>query len=435
MPKVEIKETVGCTKKLRVEIEPERLEEEIKSTVRKVKQNTQIPGFRKGKAPESMLLKRFGPTIRQEAVGDMIPKVLQEVFKDEGIKPVNDPNITDLKFDETGPITFTVAVEELPEIDVSSFEGLKVTKEIREVTDEDVDNEIERIRQYQATEEEVDRGAQKDDILIANLQKLDTSGVPIIGEKMENHVIYLNGTTTPSPEFDEQIIGMEKGNKKIIRFTYDESIDNPQLVGTSDAYEVEIVQVLERNVPELTEEFITSFGDYSDIEDFRTKMRDRIERQFDSQTERKLHNDLMENFIKLLPFEVPNSMVERITESEIERIKKKNPDETFDEDAFRSSIRPDAVRSVQTYLTINTVGEKQNIEVTKEEVDERIQVLASLYDTNPREMKRSLIKDGRLDEIKNDIAQNKAFNWIVEVADVKVEKIKEQPEQSHIVKP
>ena len=108
MPKVEIKETIGCKKKLNIEVENERFDVELKSALKKIKSEFQIPGFRKGKVPESLLLKRFGNFVREEAVKDMVPKVLNDVFKEQGIKPVGEPEITDFKFDETGPITFTV---------------------------------------------------------------------------------------------------------------------------------------------------------------------------------------------------------------------------------------------------------------------------------------------------------------------------------------
>ena len=118
MPKVEIKETVGCKKTLTVEIENERFDTEFNLALKKLKSEAQIPGFRKGKVPESMLLKRFGNLIREEALKDMIPKVLTDVFETEGIKSVGEPQITDFKFNEAGPITFTVTIEEIPYIDI-----------------------------------------------------------------------------------------------------------------------------------------------------------------------------------------------------------------------------------------------------------------------------------------------------------------------------
>ncbi|MBT4485255.1 MAG: trigger factor [Candidatus Latescibacteria bacterium] len=435
MPTIELKETVGCTKKYRVEIERDRLDQEIKTAAKKLRHEIQIPGFRKGKAPEGLLLKRFGDTIRQEAIKDLIPKVLEEVFEPEGIKSVNDPEISDLKIDETGPIVFTVSVEEVPDIDASGFKGLRVTRQVREVTDEDVGNELERLRQMYATQEEVERGAGKGDILIVNLQKLDSSGVPIIGEKMENHVIALNGESTPSPEFDEQVFNMKKGDRKTVKFTYDESINNPQLVGQSEAYDVEVVKVMENKVPELNDEFVESLGNFENIDDLRTQTQERLVRQYEDVSTQNLQSGLVGEFIKQFPFEVPGSMVERIIQSEIDRMKASYPDNSFNEKEYRSQIRPDVVRMVQSYLIVNAVNEQQEIEITKEETDERIEALAAINNMKPREFRRKLIKDGDFDNFKNEIARKKAFAWMIDSADITVETIEEQQAESRIIKP
>ena len=122
MPKAEIKETIGCKKKIRVEVESERFDSELALTMKKLKNKVQLPGFRKGKAPESLLLRRFGKAIMEEAVNDLIPKVLQEVFEEQGINPVSEPEISDLKYDQGTPVVFTVSIEEIPDIDSYGFE-------------------------------------------------------------------------------------------------------------------------------------------------------------------------------------------------------------------------------------------------------------------------------------------------------------------------
>ena len=433
--KVEIKETIGCRKKLNIEVENERFDTELNSALKKMKGEVQIPGFRKGKAPESLIRKRFGNVIREEAVKDMIPKVLREVFEEQGIKPVGEPEITDFKFDEAGPITFTVIVEEVPEIDISGFKGLKVTEEVQEVTEEDVDNYLERMRQMKAERNEVEREAGKGDILVVNLQKLDSSGVPIVGDKIDGHVISLDGKGTPSPEFDEQVFGMKKGDSKAVRFTYDESIGSPDLVGKIEAYDVEIIQVIENKLPELNDDFAKSLGEYVDLNDLRKKANDDIAKQNEFSAEKKLQYDLINEFIKKYPFDVPNNMVERIIQSEFENTKKSYPDQSIDEEAYKAQTRPDAVRAVQTYLIAEVVKEEKSVDVTKEEIAKRLDEIAEASDKPVNEIRRNLIKEGRFDALKNDIAQKKVYDWIKEVADIKIETVKRKSEETKIITP
>ncbi|MFC1538240.1 trigger factor [Candidatus Latescibacterota bacterium] len=435
MTKAEITETKGCKKTLRVEIEKERFEDESKKALSKIKSEVQLPGFRKGKAPETMLLKRMGNHIRDEAVKDMIPKVLYEVFEEHGIKPVGEPEIDDLKFEESGSITFTVNVEEVLKIDISGLKGLKVTKEVRAVSDEDVDNYLERLKHMQAEQKEVEREARENDLLVVNLQKLDSSGVPIIGEKIEGHVISLDGQGTPSPEFDKQVIGMKIGETKKITYTYDESIQNPELVGTTEAYDVEILKVIEVVFPEMNDEFAKSLGGYENINDLREKTRENIASQNELDAGRKLQINLINEFIKKNPFEVPENMVERVMGSEYENMKKNAPDQVPDYETYKAQIRADAVRAVQSYLIVDAVKEESNIEVTKEEISDRLERIAEITKRPANIIRREMIKDGRYEGFANEIAQEKVFKWIEEVAHIKVETIEPKSTDSKIIKP
>ncbi len=435
MSKVEIAEKIGCKKKLNIEVEKERFDTELNFALKKLKGEVQIPGFRKGKAPESLIRRRLGNVVREEAVKDMIPKVLQEVFEEQKIKPVGEPVISDFKHDGTNPITFTVTVEEIPEIDVSGFEGLKVTKEVQEVTKEDVDDYFERLRQIKAERKEVEREVREGDILVVNLQKLDSSGVPIIGDKIDGHVISLDGQGTPSPEFDRQIYGMKKGESKAVRFTYDESIGSPDLAGKTDGYDVKIMQVIENKLPELNDDFARSLGEYADLNELHEKAGEQLARQNEFSAERKLQYDLIDEFIKRYPFDVPNTMVEKILQSEFENTKKSYTDRSIDEKAYKSQTRADAVRAVQTYLIAETVKKEKNIDVTKEEVTEKLDEIAKASNKPVNEIKRTLIKEERFDALKNDIAQKKIYDWIKEIADIKVETVKRKSIETNIITP
>jgi trigger factor len=435
MTKAEIKETKGCKKTLTVEIEKERYEEEIKQSLAKVRTEVQLPGFRKGKAPESMLMKRLGNHIRDEAVKDMIPKVLYEVFEEKKLNPVGEPEIDDLKFEDSGNITFTVAIEEVLKIDTSGFNGLKVTKEVRAASDEDVEAYMDRMKHMRAEQKEVDREAKEKDMLVVNLQKLDSSGVPIVGEKIEGHMISLDGQGTPSPEFDKQIVGMKKGETKPVTYTYDETIQNPELVGTTETYDVEVVQVIEVIYPELDDEFAKSLGGYEDFNDLKEKTRENIAAQNDMEAGRKLQADMINEFIKKNPFEVPESMVERIMHSEYENMKNNAPDQAPDFDTYKEQIRGEAVRAVQSYLIVDAVREEQGIEVTKEELTERFERISEMTKRPASDIRRELIKEGRFEGFKNEISQEKVFKWIEESANIKVETVEPKPAESKIIKP
>ena len=149
-----------------------------------------------------------------------------------------------------------------------------------------------------------------------------------------------------------------------------------------------------------------------------------------------MRSDLIDEFIKQSPFEVPDSMVGKVLNSELENMKNSHPDQPVDEEDFKRRMRPDAVRAVQTFLIIDEIRAQENIEVTKEEVTDRIIALAGAYNMEPKELRRRFIKDGRLDNIKNDIAHEKAYNWIREKADITTKTIEKKDEHtSKIITP
>ena len=434
MTKVEVKELSGCTKKMHIEIERERFDSEFSGKLKSMRKDIQIHGFRKGKAPESMIVRQFGSVVREEAVKTMIPKVLEEVFKSEDLNPVGEPEISDLNIDDAGPISFSVTIEEVPDIDIEAYKSLAVTREIVEVTEEDIDNTIERYRQMRAVRQEVDREAREGDILTVNLQKTDTSGVPLIGEKTENQTIYLEEKSVPAREFLDQVVGMKKGDKRQVRFTYDESAENRGLAGETEAYEVEVTAIHENIVPELNDEFAASFGETTDLAGLREKTRDHLEMQEESYAGQKLRSDLIEEFIRQNPFEVPGSMVNRIVQAELDDMRNKS-DQQIDIEDYKERLRPNAVRAVQTYLIIDEVKEKNNIEVEKEEITEHLQKIAEANGMDPKDLRRRLIKEGRFDELRSEIAQRKAYDWIIESADITEKKVEKPSEQSNIIAP
>lgn len=228
---------------------------------------------------------------------------------------------------------------------------------------------------------------------------------------------------------------MKKGDHRVVRFTYDESIDNPNLVGVTEVYDVEIVHIHENIVPELDDDFAKSFGNYTDLADLREKTRKYLAGQYEYNSERKLRESLMDEFIRQNPFEVPGSMVEKIMNSEIKKLRESRPEEQIDEASYRAQVRPDAVRGVQSYLVLEEVKEKQHIEVAKEELAERLELIARLEGVNERELRRRYIKDGRLDEVRDEIALNKAYKWMESVADIRVETAQRTPQPSRIIKP
>ena len=428
MPKSEVIEQTGCTRKLHVEVERERYDQEFAAALKTLKKDLQIPGFRKGRAPESMLLKRYGDAIRSEAIRDIIPKVLGEVLEKEGINPVNEPDISELNAGDDGPITFDVMVEVVPDIDLEVFDGLEVTRQVEKVTEEQVDETVERYRHMRAQRNEVDRETRPTDIVIANMQKLDHSGVPIIGEKYTDQTIPLETGDGGPSALTEQLTGLKAGDRKIVEI--------PAPEGTNEdpaKYEAEIKTVYEYIVPELTDEFAKELGSYEGVEDLKAKVREYLEQQADHAAENALQRAVIEEYVKNAPFDVPDSLVNRVLFSELEKLKGQRRNQPVDEDAYMTQMRPDAVRAVQSYVIIDTIKTKQKLEATADEINERIDQMAQANNMESKQLRRHLIKEGQYNELKDNILQKKAYDWIKNTMTVHEEEIEPGESKSNII--
>ena len=412
MANAELKEKTGVKSTFAVEIEPERVEKQIDSTLSQMKHQVEIPGFRKGRAPESLIMQRFGERIKEEAIKTLLPNVLEEIFKEKGVNPVGNPQVSDFHYEKFGPMTFTVLVEELPDIDVSGFEKLAVTWEKPEVTDQDVEDYIGEVRKSRATRQEVDRAARKGDILVVNMQRTDEKGVPLPDKRLENQIVPLYGES-PSREFEDQLVGLKKGDKKLAGFAYDQSERFPELTGTRDTFQVEVLKVIEEILPELNDEFVKKLGDFADEAAFRAQVRSILESQAEMIAERGLRNKLMEAYIQDNPFEVPESLVSTVVESRLQEMRNQEG-----RSYVQSELRKEAVRVVKTHLLLDAVKKQKEIEATKEEIDSRVADLAEANRTTPQELRRELIREGSYDTLKGDIAREKAYEWIKEAASI-----------------
>jgi len=174
------------------------------------------------------------------------------------------------------------------------------------------------------------------------------------------------------------------------------------------------VKVFERKLPDVDDEFLKSLGDYADIGDFREKVRETIAANNEIFAERKLRVDLVREFVKKHPFDVPESMTQRIVEMELEKLSQQQSDQGM----LHSQLREQALQAVKNHLLVDAVKKQKGIEASKEDIDKRLEELAAMNGTTAREIRRELIKDGSFDSLKNDIEREKAYQWMKDAADI-----------------
>ena len=399
-------------RELEVEVDAERIESELTSAYRKYQKKLSVPGFRKGKTPLRIIKARFGESIRSEVIRDLLPTLLEEATREAGLVPAAPPEISKLEHQPGQDLIFTVTLDIWPEIEVGNYEKLEVTKMVHEVTDEEIEGHLKEIQNRQATERSVERPLEKGDVLIADLQQLDSSGLPIIGERFEERRFLIGEEGTPSPEFDEALIGISAGEERTVRFAYREDLPNEKLAGTTDHFNVSAGEVHERILPELDDEFAKDLGEqFQSLDDLRQDIAGQIERYWENISQQQLRGELLDRLYQRDAFDIPESFVKSYLRS---LHKEQKEEQKPGEEELLS-----AKRQLRDYLLIEGIRKQAGIEVGDEEFEEFLVRRAEEAGTELEELRSS----ARVDDLRRELADNKVFELLVESAKIKEEKI------------
>ncbi len=419
--KTNITETSQWGREVEVEVEAARVDKEVDKALRKYQKRLEIPGFRKGKVPLKIVKSRFGDSIRGEVLGDLLPTLLEEATREAGLVPAAPPQISQLDHEPGGDLTFTAALDIWPEIEVENYEQLDATRMVHEVQDDEIDAQLEELRRRQATEQAVERPLESGDVLIADLQRLDESGVPVIGEKFEERYFLIGDENAPSPEFEEALVGISAGEERKVSFAYRDDLPNEELAGKTEHFEVSAREVRERALPELDDEFAKDVGEqFATLDDLRGHISDQIQERWSYMAEQRLRSELVSQLIEKNEFDLPESMVDNYINSMKREQQGNDHDRDHDHDHDHDhEEREQAVRRLKTFLLVEGVRKKAAISVSDEEFDVFAAERAEQAGVKLDDLKRS----GRIDDLRRELEEKKVFDVLGEKANIKEEKV------------
>ncbi len=409
-------ETVNSyLKKLTVELEPDELKSIERKVIKDYRKDVTIPGFRKGKAPESIIRKRYGAMIAQDIIDEAIKEYYFRAIQESKLEPVTQGKIVDLQFTEVNDgLTFVVELEVEPEFELKKYKGLKVEKEVIEVTDEMVDNALQRIREQYATVKEVDE-AQEGHFLSFDVQELDQGHTPIIGHKYENLYIKL-GSGQFDPELEKQLIGIKTGEKRIISKEEAPVADAPNAEPKVYLFEVHAKKIEEKEYPELDDEFVKNLGDDSleTLAQLKEKIRKDLEIDLKNRAEQTFRTRLIDELLKENPFDVPPGMVDNYLDRIIQDYKQQTNNEQVDEEALREQYRVTAIHNLRWLFLKKKIAEVEKIEVSDEEVLNYIDSMK--FEEKTKELIRN---DSHLmEDFRSELVERKVVDLLKENAEV-----------------
>ena len=424
--KVEVTDLGAWRRSLEIEVPREDVDSRLKEAYKSYSKSMNLPGFRKGKIPVSVVKSRFGPAILEEVITKTEEEFYREASQEKGLHPVSQATIEETSYEDGEPLKFKASVDIKPELDIKTYKGLKVVRPVYKVDETFVDNQLSGMREQGATEKQVDRKATLGDVIQADFVELDEEGNEIT-DRAQSDRMFLIGGPNANHDLDNQLVGIEVGDTRDVQYTHTHEMEDGEKHEHEIRFRVVAKEIRERELPELDDAFAKDMGPFESLEELKTRIRDDMKTQADQASRGRLVENLVEELIAKNEFEVPESMVDTYLENFIAQTKQERQvEELENEDEIREQAKPNALRGVKRYLILEQIAEKENIEVSEEDLDKHLETMSETHNVDGARIRQILGRSGQLDRIKSDLLDEKAFDFVIEQA--KVEDVEETPD-------
>ncbi|MCL4102288.1 trigger factor [Fibrobacter sp. UWH9] len=407
---VEIKETSATKRTLEITIPQADLKAPFEKKVNQYKKQVTLKGFRQGQVPKAMILKQFGESIRHEVVDETINKIVQDELKKANIIPVGQMKVVDFKDDKENDIALKVEVEMDPVIDIKGYADTGITVPAIAVSQEEIDNEYNRLMQMWSKDEHVDREAKSGDVVVGNYVE-----VIIDGEKQdlpENKEFRSLLGESASPGFDAGLVGAKAGEAKEVNFQYPEDHKDERYRGKTAQFKVEITDVREIVPPTMDEAFFEQVG-VKDVEDLKKNLAEGIENQKKDAAKNKAINEAIDKIIEANPFEVPEARVYDLIRWSMNRNAQSEKDVVEPTEEQIKALSPEAVREIKKHRILDFVATAEKIRPAQADVDARLQVMANAYHVDFESLKNHFRQSGRINGLRDELRVQMAADFIV----------------------
>ena len=397
-------------KSLKVEIAAERVQAAERDAAAYFAKRARLPGFRKGKAPLPVIRKQFRTEIRERVLQSLIGDSWKLALEQEDLKPIADPHVHELKFEDGSPLSFQFHVEVRPELTLDRLGGFRLSRTVAPVGDEAVEEQIEQLRSQKATwlpvEGERPENGQMASVTIATVE----DGEP--GEGRQYQVVLGSGQAIP--DLEEQIMTLLPGATKRAVVRYPDDFPDETKRGQSRAVDITLHDVKRRELPELTDAFAGEIGDFDSLGALRAAVRQDMEAHAGREAEADVRRQLMDEIIAANGIQPPAPLVQRVLSAYAQSYGV--PDDQLER--FTAEFRPVAERQVLRDLIIDQVAEREHLAATEADLDDRIAEIAKRRSTEPAKVYASLQKAKQLQEMERGITEEKVFGFLLAQSNV-----------------
>jgi len=408
----------GCKHEIEITVPVDEIDQETERAVSSIQKKAKIPGFRPGKVPATIVRTRFAHEVRQDVLESLVPKYLQKRFEADDLKVVGRPNVKDVHFEKGEPLRFKAEFEVAPEVELGEYRGLTTHYSDPEVSDDDLNQRIEQLREQKAQHVTIDpRPVEDGDYVTISLHSVAGVDLPVNQDEMMLHV----GDPDTLPEFTENLRGMSPEESKEFEISYPEDYGQEKLAGKTVKFRMQLKAIRRKELPELNDEFAKDLGDFNTLDELRDAVRKNIFHERESAAQRKAKDELIDRLVEAHDFPVPEVFLDRQIEAEMEtrlrQLASNGVDVAklkLDWNKVKESQRPKALHDVKASLLLDKVAERESIVATQDEVDREIQQIARTEREPVAAIRKKLDKSGAIGRIANHIRTEKTLNLLFE---------------------
>ena len=433
-----VETTAPHTVKLTVEVPTDEFGKDLDRTYRAVANQIKVPGFRKGKIPKQIIDTQVGrDVVLEEFVNSSVPTYFRRAVSEEDLAPITDPDVEVEQLEEGKPFIFSATVEVRPRLtfEESDYTGVHVTKPSVEVTDADVDEWIERLRERFAELEPVGRPAQQDDFVTIDLTV--TKGGVTVEQASREDYLYRVGSAEVGDKLDVELVGSRPGailkTSDVLPERFGEDLGGAQVQVTALVKDVKA-----RSLPDVDDEFAKTASEFDTVDQLRDDLRERLTDMKEREAQAEIRDLALQALIDTVDVDLPDTLIEEETDHRIHHardraermgigLEKMLELQGWDEDRLREDSRDHAIRAIKSDLVLEAIARSASLEVTAEEIGAEIAVLAQAYGRDPKAVAKDLERTGQVVTLAGDIIRSKALDLLVERADIETEPASTEP--------
>lgn len=400
----------------------------FKKAVQKIANQVNIPGFRKGKAPRAIIEMHYGKeAVKQEAFEEVANKAYSQALDQEHLIPVSDPKVEASTFEEGKDMELTIKVTLKPEPELGEYKGLHVEKKEAVVTDEQIDAQMKELQNRNAKMVVAEDGAviEKGDFAIIDFAGT-VDGEPFSGGEGKGYPLEV-GSNSFIPGFEDQLVGLSKGDATDVEVTFPEEYFVKELAGKEAVFKVNIQDVKRKELPELTDEYVAANSEFKTVEELRANYKERMQKAAEANAKAEYEHDLIDLAVANAKFSVPEIMIEDKISQMVEEMKMSLESRKMTLDMYmqytgldmakiRENQRPVAEENVKTDLVLDAIAKAENIQVDMADVDAEIAAISAQHGAAPEEVKKIIKENGTMGLLLANILRRKAAHVVIDSA-------------------